>query len=271
MAPLGLLSLRHLRLRQRQGLPHAGPALRHPQLRHGAVLPPVHGSCDGALEERVQAVHRLPGGADGNEDGLRPPEGGGGPFLPSHRAPPRDRQTRSPCPVSVVPRMLCRHAPGDPPVARHPAGHRLPLGTARRAPGAREPGDRRDQERALPGDVEQLHLVLRPDASVLHAGEVRSGQRVRHALALAWGVQMDARSGGSAGQPRLPDPACARQLPILVRRGCGREPQRPGPQVQGGWGDLQQQLGLQDRCGLRSDRQGRTDASGRRADAHAPL
>ena len=44
------------------------------------------------------------------------------PLLPSHRAPHRDRQTRSPCPVSVVPRMLCRHAPGDPPVARHPAG-----------------------------------------------------------------------------------------------------------------------------------------------------
>ena len=42
-------------------------------------------------------------------------------------------------------------------------------------------------------------------------------------------VQMDARSGRSARQPRLPDPAGARQLPILVRHRCGREPRRPGP------------------------------------------
>ena len=76
--------------------------------------------------ERVQAVHRLPGGADGNEDGLRPSEGGRGPLLPPHRAPPGDRQAHRPCPVSVVTRMLRRHAASDPSVARHPAGHRLP-------------------------------------------------------------------------------------------------------------------------------------------------
>jgi hypothetical protein len=62
-----------------------GPALWHPQLRPGAVLLPVHGSCDGTLEERVQAVDRLPGGADGKEAGLRPSEGDGASVLPSHR------------------------------------------------------------------------------------------------------------------------------------------------------------------------------------------
>ena len=37
-------------------------------------------SGDGSVEKRAQAVNRLPGGAHGEEDGLRPPQGGGAPL-----------------------------------------------------------------------------------------------------------------------------------------------------------------------------------------------
>ena len=62
-------------------------------------------------------------------------------------------------------------------------------------PGTRGQGHRRRQAGTLPGDVEQLHPVLGPDAHGLHAAEVRSGLRVRGAVALARGGQLDARSG----------------------------------------------------------------------------
>ena len=145
------LCLRHLLVRQRQGVPHAGPALRHPRLRHGAALLSVHAAGDGALEERAQAPDRLPGRADRQEAGLRPPEGDGAPVLPPHRARPRDRRARRPCPDADVRRMLRRRAAGASADVRHPGGRGLPGIAEGGARGARGQRRRRRPIRSVSG------------------------------------------------------------------------------------------------------------------------
>ena len=150
------LCLRHLVVRQRQGVPHAGPALRHPRLRHGAALPPVHAAGDGALARRAQAPDRLPGREDRQEAGLRPPEGDGAPVLPPHRAGPRDRRSQRPCADADVRRMLRRRAAGAAADVRHPGGGGLPGIAEGGARGTHRQRRRRRPERAFPGDLEQL-------------------------------------------------------------------------------------------------------------------
>ena len=142
------------------------------------------------LEERAQAADRLPGGAHGQEDGLRPSEGDGAPLLPSHRAHPRDRGARSahvPSPMSAE--CFGRHAAGGAPVCRDPVRRGLPGSGEGGAPGAGGQRHRRRQPGALPDHVERLHPVLGSDAPGLHAAEVRGSLGVRGAVAAGAGMR----------------------------------------------------------------------------------
>ena len=221
--------LRHLLVRQRQGVPHAGSALRHPRLRHGAALPSVHAAGDGALAERAQAPDRLPGREDRQEAGLRPPEGDGAPVLPPHRGRPRDRRSRRPCADADVRRMLRRRAAGAATDVRNPGGRGLPGIAEGGARGTRRQRCRRRQAGAFPGDLERFHPVLGHRPHGLHAAEVRRGLGDRGAAALARARRTGCsiRTIPSATSPTGPSSPPATASTRLRPTGPGRSSSRP--------------------------------------------
>ena len=233
-----------------------------PRFRHGAALPPVHAAGDGALEERAQAADRLPGGADGKEDGLRPPEGDGAPVLPSHRARPRDRRARCPCPDAHVRRMLRRRAAGAAPDVPEPRRRGLPGIAEGGAPGAGGPTASPPSTRSASGScgaasprsgTRRSMAFMQQKYGAVSVCEVLSGWRGE----AKWLLDPDDPLGNLAYRTQLAPGNCQ----YSPSRRLGRAGRRPGPQVQGGRGDLQQQLGLQAGGGPRPDRQGRTAAS----------
>ena len=179
-------------------------------------------------------------------------------LLPSHRAPHRDRQTRQPmsrvrCPPNVIAGTLLaiRLLPGTQQAIdfltelRDELQERVNQGIA---------AIKNERFRVMWSSFTPFFDPTLQSFMMEKYGAISVTDMLSHwrgaPNADPWASPMDARSGGSAGQPRLPDPAAPGNCQYSPGVDVGREPQRPGPQVQGGWGDLQQQLGLQDRCGL---------------------